>query len=88
MSNPTEQFKHFLDQSFDILEDSKKANDEVIMRVELIEEQRYNETWYFVKVDGSYVAGKKSFEEAREEFLKASSFTPKTTVLEVREVKL
>jgi hypothetical protein len=58
------------------------------MKVELIEEQRYNETWYFVKVDGSYVAGKKTYEEAKEEFDKAASFVPKLTVLEVKEVEL
>jgi hypothetical protein len=58
------------------------------MKVELIEEVRYNETIYYVKVDGSYVAKKNTYEEAKEEFDKAFTFVPKTTVLEVKEVEL
>jgi hypothetical protein len=58
------------------------------MKVELIEEVRYNETIYYVKVDGSYVAKKNTYEEAKEEFDKAFTFVPKTTILEVKEVEL
>jgi len=56
------------------------------MKVELIEEQKYNETIYWVKVDGLYVANKKTYEEAKEEFDKAVCFTPKETVLESKEI--
>jgi hypothetical protein len=56
------------------------------MKVELIEEVKYNETIYWVKVDGLYVANKKTYEEAKEEFEKAANFIPKTTVLEIKEI--
>jgi len=56
------------------------------MKVELIEEVKYNETIYWVKVDGLYVANKKTYEEAKEEFEKAATFVPKTTILESKEI--
>jgi hypothetical protein len=56
------------------------------MKVELIEEVKYNETIYWVKVDGLYVANKKTYEEAKEEFDKAASFEPKETILEEKEI--
>jgi hypothetical protein len=56
------------------------------MKVELIEEVKYNETIYWVKVDGLYVANKKTYEEAKEEFEKAATFTPTTTILETKEI--
>ena len=58
------------------------------MKVELIEEVKYNETIYWVKVDGLYVANKKTYEEAKEEFEKAACFVGKTTVLEIKEMNL
>ena len=56
------------------------------MKVELIEEVKYNETIYWVKVDGLYVANKKTYEEAKEEFEKAATFVPTTTILETKEI--
>jgi len=56
------------------------------MKVELIEEVKYNETIYWVRVDGLYVANKKTYEEAKEEFEKAATFTPRTTILETKEI--
>jgi len=56
------------------------------MKVELIEEQAYNGTKYWIKVDGLYVANKKTYEEAKEEFEKAATFTPTTTILETKEI--
>lgn len=58
------------------------------MKVELIEEQAYNETKYWLKIDGSYSGMFRTYEEAKEEFDKAASFVPKLTVLEVKEVEL
>jgi bacterioferritin (cytochrome b1) len=56
------------------------------MKVELIEEVKYNETIYWVKVDGFYVANKMTYEEAKEEFEKASTFIPTITILETKEI--
>jgi hypothetical protein len=56
------------------------------MKVELIKEEKYNETNYWVKVDGSYVAHRNTYEEAKEEFDKASSFIPTQTILETKEI--
>lgn len=56
------------------------------MKVELIEEELYNETIYWLRIDGSYVAKKKTYEEAKEEFDKAINFQPKTTILESKEI--
>ena len=56
------------------------------MKVELIEEKMYNETIYWLRIDGSYVAKKKTYEEAKEEFDKATNFQPKTTILESKEI--
>ena len=56
------------------------------MKVELIEEELYNETIYWLRIDGSYVAKKKTYEEAKEEFDKATNFQPKTTILESKEI--
>lgn len=79
-----------IDQIFEELENinnnflnTKQQNK---MKVELIEEVKYNETIYWVKVDGLYVANKKTYEEAKEEFEKAANFVPKTTVLESKEI--
>ena len=58
------------------------------MKVELIGEQAYNETKYWLKIDGSYSGIFRTYEEAKEEFDKAASFVPKLTVLEVKEVEL
>lgn len=56
------------------------------MKVELIEEELYNETIYWLRINGSYVAKKKTYEEAKEEFDKAINFQPKTTILESKEI--
>jgi hypothetical protein len=56
------------------------------MKVELIEEQAYNETKYWLKIDGTYVNKFQTYEEAKEEFNKAVLFTPKETVLESKEI--
>lgn len=56
------------------------------MKVELIEEELYNETIYWLRIDGSYVAKKKTYEEAKEEFDKVINFQPKTTILESKEI--
>ena len=57
------------------------------MKVELIEEVKYNETIYWVKVDGLYVANKKTYEEAKEEFEKAATFVPKQQSLNQKKSK-
>ena len=56
------------------------------MKVELIEEELYNGTIYWLRIDGSYVAKKRTYEEAKEEFDKAINFQPKTTILESKEI--
>jgi hypothetical protein len=56
------------------------------MKVELIEEQKYNEVMYWLRIDGTYVNKFKTHEEAKEEFNKAVLFTPKETVLETKEI--
>jgi len=56
------------------------------MKVELIEEVKYNETLYWLKIDVSYVGCFKTYEEAKVEFDKAITFTPKETVLESKEI--
>jgi hypothetical protein len=58
------------------------------MKVELIEEQAYNETKYWLKIDGSYSGMFRTYEEAKLEFDKAAAFIPKMTVLESKEVEL
>ena len=61
-------------------------NTESKMKVELIEEVKYNQTIYWLRIDGSYVAKKKTYEEAKEEFDKAINFQSKTTILETKEI--
>jgi hypothetical protein len=56
------------------------------MKVELIEEQKYNETVYWLKIENEYVGKFKTYEAAKEEFDKAVCFTPKETVLESKEI--
>lgn len=56
------------------------------MKVQLVEEQKYNETCYWIKIDGIAVCYKKTYEEAKEEFEKAASFEPKETILEEKEL--
>ena len=56
------------------------------MKVELIEEEFYNQTIYWLRIDGSYVAKKKTYEEAKDEFDKAINFQSKTTILETKEI--
>ncbi len=56
------------------------------MKVELIEEQKYNEVVYWVKIDDTIVAMKKTYEAAKEEFDNAVSFEPRQTVLESKEI--
>jgi hypothetical protein len=56
------------------------------MKVQLVEEQKYNETCYWIKIDGIAVCYKKTYEEAKEEFDKAASFEPKETTLEEKEI--
>jgi hypothetical protein len=56
------------------------------MKVELIEEQKYSEVVYWVKIDDTIVAMKKTYEAAKEEFDNAVSFEPRQTVLESKEI--
>lgn len=56
------------------------------MKVELIEEVKYNETLYWLKIDVSYVGCFKTYEAAKEEFDKAVCFEPRQTVLESKEI--
>jgi hypothetical protein len=56
------------------------------MKVELIEEQKYNETVYWLKIENEYVGKFRTYEAAKEEFDKAVCFTPKETVLESKEI--
>jgi hypothetical protein len=56
------------------------------MKVELIEEQKYNETVYWLKIENEYVGKFRTYEQAKEEFDKAVCFTPKETVLESKEI--
>jgi len=57
------------------------------MKVELIEEQKYNELFvYWLRIDGAYVGKFKTYEEAKENFDKAVCFTPKETILETKEI--
>jgi hypothetical protein len=56
------------------------------MKVELIEEVKYNEVVYWVKIDNTIVAMKTTYEAAKEEFDKAVCFEPRQTVLESKEI--
>lgn len=56
------------------------------MKVELIEEQKYNEVVYWLRIDGAYVGKFKTYWEAKENFEKAECFTPKETILETKEI--
>ena len=56
------------------------------MKAELIEEQKYNEVVYWLRIDGAYVGKFKTYEEAKENFDKAVCFTPKETILETKEI--
>ena len=56
------------------------------MKVELIEEQAYNGTKYWIKIDGTYQLIFRTYEEAKEEFEKAATFIPTITILETKEI--
>jgi hypothetical protein len=77
------EFFNDLDNINDNFLNTKQQNK---MKVELIEEVKYNETLYWLKIDLSYVGCFKTYEEAKVEFDKAITFTPKETVLESKEI--
>jgi hypothetical protein len=56
------------------------------MKVELIEEQKYNSTVYWLKIGNEYVGYFLTYEEAKIEFDKAVCFEPRQTVLESKEI--
>ena len=56
------------------------------MKVELIEEVKYNEVVYWVKIDDTIVAMKTTYEAAKEEFDKAVTYEPRQTILESKEI--
>jgi hypothetical protein len=56
------------------------------MKVELIEEQKYNEVVYWIKIDDTIVAMKTTYEAAKEEFDKAVTYEPSQTILESKEI--
>ena len=56
------------------------------MKAELIEEQVYNGTKYWIKIDGVYQRVFRTYEEAKEEFDKAICFIPTQTILETKEI--
>ena len=56
------------------------------MKVELIEEQKYNEVVYWIKIDDTIVAMKTTYEAAKEEFDKAVTYEPRQTILESKEI--
>jgi hypothetical protein len=56
------------------------------MKVELIEEVKYNNTVYWLKIGNEYAGYFLTYEEAKIEFDKAITFTPKETVLESKEI--
>ena len=84
--NDEKKFDEIFNDLDNINDNFLTINTKSKMKVELIEEVKYNETIYWVKVDGLYVANKKTYEEAKEEFEKAATFVPKTTILESKEI--
>lgn len=78
-----QEFFNDLDNINDNFLNTKQKNK---MKVELIEEVKYNETLYWLKIDVSYVGCFKTYEAAKEEFDKAVCFEPRQTVLESKEI--
>jgi hypothetical protein len=79
-----------IDQIFEELENINNnflnTKQEPKMKVELIEEVKYNETLYWLKIDVSYVGCFTTYEAAKQEFDKAVCFEPRQTVLESKEI--
>lgn len=86
MQNDENKFDEFFNDFDNINNNFLTIKQESKMKVELIEEELYNETIYWLRIDGSYVSKKKTYEEAKEEFDKAINFQPKTTILESKEI--
>ena len=55
---------------------------------ELEEQNRYDGMYYYLKIDGCYHKSFSTYEEAKEEYDKAVSFTFSKTILETKEVEL
>jgi hypothetical protein len=83
MSDTINKFFNDLDNINDNFLNTKQENK---MKVELIEEVKYNETIYWVKIDDTIVAMKTTYEAAKEEFDKAVTYEPRQTVLESKEI--
>jgi len=87
MNNNIDQFFQYLENINDNFLNTKQENKTMTKLFELEEENRYDGLHYYLKIDGVYHKAFSTYEEAKEEYDKAVSFTYKT-ILESKEVEL